>query len=296
MHNNSSKIDSKLIEYLTNHDGTLPMHTLKHKDVENAYCNKTKGLIVTVGKSYEEVKVQEYDEEGYLVEYTFDGDSYRTIKVWNYKTGKCLHSLPRPKFWTGFVSFTKKVWVNGDLSLVATNRYQTVHVFHAQTAKLICALKHGYNVDNVLFNEDSSQIITESYDQIKAWDLSGEILAFTKLAKKEDFYNSIQFKPCSKTFEEVEHSGDVVQIKTLDTNYKKKDTLLNWLYKEMTGEQIKVVNKMYAEKSKNKETIKLEPKEKELFNLIPEDIRDILLAYFDVKIAKQKSGDDCIIL
>jgi WD40 repeat protein len=97
------------------------------------------------------------------------GSADRTIKLWNYRTGKCLRTLPGHTSWIWSVAFSP----DGQY-LASTSYDQTVKVWDLRTGKCLRTLQeHTASVVAVSFSPNGQHLATGGFDQtIKVWELS----------------------------------------------------------------------------------------------------------------------------
>lgn len=97
------------------------------------------------------------------------GSADRTIKLWNYKTGKCLKTLLGHSSWVWSVAFSP------DSQYLASASYdQTVKLWDVSTGKCIRTLQeHTASVVAVRFSPNGQYLASGGFDQIiKIWEVS----------------------------------------------------------------------------------------------------------------------------
>ncbi|MBW4640571.1 MAG: NACHT domain-containing protein [Gloeocapsa sp. UFS-A4-WI-NPMV-4B04] len=97
------------------------------------------------------------------------GSADRTIKLWNYKTGKCLKTLQGHTSWVWSVAFSP------DSQYLASTSYdQTVKLWDVRTGKCLITLQeHTASVVAVTFSPNGQHLATGGFDQtIKIWEVS----------------------------------------------------------------------------------------------------------------------------
>ncbi len=97
------------------------------------------------------------------------GSADRMIKLWNYKTGKCLKTLQGHTSWVWSVAFSP------DSQYLASTSYdQTVKLWDVRTGKCLTTLQeHTASVVAVTFSPDGQHLATGGFDQtIKIWEVS----------------------------------------------------------------------------------------------------------------------------
>jgi len=96
------------------------------------------------------------------------GSADRTIKLWNYRTGKCLRTLPGHTSWIWSVAFSP------DSQYLASTSYdQTVKLWDVRTGKCLRTLQeHTASVVAVSFSPNGQHLATGGFDQtIKVWEV-----------------------------------------------------------------------------------------------------------------------------
>jgi len=97
------------------------------------------------------------------------GSADCTIKLWNYKTGKCLQTLLGHTSWVWSIAFSP----NGQY-LVSTSYDQTVKLWNVRTGKCLRTLiEHTASVVTVSFSPNGQHFATGGFDRdIKIWEVS----------------------------------------------------------------------------------------------------------------------------
>lgn len=97
------------------------------------------------------------------------GSADRTIKLWNYKTGKCLKTLQGHTSWVWSVAFSP------DSQYLSSASYDhTVKLWDVKTGKCLKTLQeHTASVVAVTFSPNGQHLATGGFDQtIKLWEVS----------------------------------------------------------------------------------------------------------------------------
>ena len=119
------------------------------------------------------------------------GSADCTIKLWNYKTGKCLHTLLGHTSWVWSISFS----LDGQY-LVSTSYDHTIKIWDVNTGKCLrTLLEHTASVVTVAFSPNGQHFATGSFDQdIKIWELSTGKYIFTLKGHTNSVW-SLTFSP-----------------------------------------------------------------------------------------------------
>lgn len=116
------------------------------------------------------------ENKDYSAEILATGSADRTIKLWNYKTGKCLKTLSGHTSWIWSVTFSP------DSQVLASASYdQTIKLWDVTTGKCLRTLsEHTASVVAVSFSPNGQLLATGGFDQtIKVWEVSTGKCIFT---------------------------------------------------------------------------------------------------------------------
>lgn len=97
------------------------------------------------------------------------GDDYK-VRVWNYKTKKCLFTL------NGHMDYVRTVYFHHEYPwIISASDDQTIRIWNWQSRKCIALLTgHNHYVMSAQFHPTLNYIVSASMDQtIRVWDISG---------------------------------------------------------------------------------------------------------------------------
>lgn len=97
------------------------------------------------------------------------GDDYK-IRVWNYKTRKCLFTL------NGHLDYVRTVYFHYEYPwIISASDDQTIRIWNWQSRKCLAILTgHNHYVMSAQFHPTQDYIVSASMDQtIRVWDISG---------------------------------------------------------------------------------------------------------------------------
>ncbi|WP_372936140.1 WD40 repeat domain-containing protein, partial [Seonamhaeicola sp.] len=133
---------------------------------------------VSIAQEIELVIPQGHDETVPMAQFSPDNNLIATaswdnsVKLWNAKTGRLLHTFKGHTDWVGSVSFSS----DGELILTAS-KDKTAKIWSVKTGKLLHTLESESWVKSAQFSPDGSKIVTSSYGGTIIWDVkTGEIL------------------------------------------------------------------------------------------------------------------------
>jgi len=100
------------------------------------------------------------------------GDDYK-IKVWNYKTRRCLFTL------TGHLDYVRTVYFHHEYPwILSCSDDQTIRIWNWQSRNCIAILTgHNHYVFSAQFHPKEDLIVSASLDQtVRVWDFSGKFI------------------------------------------------------------------------------------------------------------------------
>lgn len=97
------------------------------------------------------------------------GDDYKSVRVWNVRTGKIIRILNDHTYGVNSVSFD-----SSGKKIVSGSFDKTVKVWDSQSGRLLQTLEgHAEQVSSVKFTPDGQSVVSGSYDQtIRIWDIN----------------------------------------------------------------------------------------------------------------------------
>lgn len=102
------------------------------------------------------------------------GDDYK-IKVWNYKTRRCLFTL------NGHLDYVRTVFFHNELPwIISASDDQTIRIWNWQSRACIAILTgHNHYVMCAQFHPKTDLIVSASMDQtVRVWDITGKIIIY----------------------------------------------------------------------------------------------------------------------